>query len=64
MNKPVKTVKKEEITRKSIDLNVYPSAGPYPNVTGMKRLYWGKDAYCIRVGIYVYKVTEEIYNLF
>ncbi len=40
----------------------YPSAGPHPSITGMKNLYWGKDAYCIRCGVYVYNVPREVWE--
>lgn len=40
----------------------YPSAGPYPNITGMKNLYWGLDAYCVRCGAYVYKVPFHVWE--
>jgi hypothetical protein len=40
----------------------FPSAGPYPNITGMKNLYWGIDAYCIRCGVYVYKVSRSVWE--
>lgn len=45
-------------------LDKCPSAGPYPNIAGMKKEYWGEDALCIKCGSYVYLVTEEIYRLF
>lgn len=64
MIKPTKTVKKNQIQSKSIDLNIFPSAGPNASISGMKKLFWGKDAYVLKVGIYIYKVTEEIYNKF
>ena len=44
-------------------IDIFPSAGPNPNLTGMKILYWGIDAFCVRCGRYVYKVTEEFYNM-
>lgn len=37
-------------------------AGPYPNITGMKNLYWGEDAYCVRCGRYVFKVDFELWT--
>jgi hypothetical protein len=40
----------------------FPSAGPYPNITGMKNLYWGKGAYCIRCGVYVYHVDRTTWE--
>lgn len=58
----VKTVSEEEIKNKGINLNAYACAGPYPNVTGMKNKYWGKNAYCIRVGVYVYHVGARVYD--
>jgi len=47
-----------------VHLDEYPSAGPNPNITGMKNKYWGKDAYCIKHGRYVYNVPKNVYNLF
>lgn len=61
---PTKTVTKAQIKAHGISLDTFPSAGPRPNITGMKRMYWGKDALCLKVGTYVYKVTAEVYNLF
>lgn len=29
------------------------------SVLGMKKLYWGKDALCIRCGNYTYNVSSE-----
>lgn len=59
---PVKTVTAAQLKRSGIDLDIFPSAGPNSNITGMKAKYWGKDARCIRVGRYVYKVTQEVYD--
>ena len=41
-----------------IDLSHFPNAGPNPSVSGMKRMYWGKNALCIRQGQYVYNVSS------
>lgn len=38
-------------------LTVRASAGPYPNITGMRNLYWGKDCTIIKSGAYIYKVS-------
>jgi len=38
------------------NLNV-PSAGPRPNITGMRNKYWGKDAVIALQGNYAYKVA-------
>lgn len=42
-------------------LENYPSAGPYPNITGMRNKYWGQDAYVIRCGAYAYKVPSHVF---
>lgn len=39
----------------------FPSAGPHPNIKGMRALYWGRDAYILKCGAYAYKVN---YNTF
>ena len=54
------TVKKEVGER--LNLELFPSAGPYPNITGMKNLCWGKDALCVKCGAYVYKVDKSTYD--
>ena len=53
-----KTAPKDQTSR----LGGFPSAGPYPNITGMKKLYWGRDAYCVRCGVYVYCVNRETWE--
>lgn len=60
----VKRVKESELGRAGVCLGGFPSAGPNPNVTGMKKLYWGMDAYCLRVGSYVYHVDYATYSKF
>jgi hypothetical protein len=45
-------------------LEKFPSAGPHCNIMGMKKLYWGVDAYCIKCGVYVYSVDKATYNKF
>lgn len=44
-------------------LEKYPNAGPHPNITGMRRLYWGKDAFIIKCGVYAYNVPQEIFYM-
>ena len=39
-------------------LNV-PNAGPRPNITGMRNLYWGKNAIVALQGDYAYKVSSR-----
>ena len=57
-----KTISKSSPFAKSIENGDFASAGPNPNITGMKNLYWGKDAKCIRIGVYVYKVDDATYS--
>jgi hypothetical protein len=42
-------------------LDGFPNAGPRPSVLGMKNLYWGMDAFCVRCGPYVYNVPQRVY---
>lgn len=44
-------------------LEAYPNAGPHPNITGMRRLYWGKEAFIIKCGAYAYKVPQNIFYM-
>lgn len=49
------------ITKREADLSKFnvPSAGPRPNVTGMRNLYWGKDAIIGMQGGYAYKLASR-----
>ena len=58
MNKTI-YVKKEKAER--LGLDKFPNAGPNPSIKGMKKLFWGEDAFLIRSGQYVYKVDKETY---
>ena len=33
-----------------------PCAGPYPNITGMRKLYWGYECTIVKAGAYIYKI--------
>ena len=35
----------------------YPSAGPYPNIRGMREKYWGFNCDIAIQGAYIYKLT-------
>lgn len=39
----------------------FPSAGPYPNIAGMRSKYWGRNAYILKCGVYAYKVDHETF---
>lgn len=58
---PVKRITAKQAARAGINLAQYPSAGPYPNVTGMRAKFWGRDAAILRVGRYIYHVPPDIY---
>lgn len=44
---------------KWIEEHSLASAGPYPNITGMRNLYWGKEALIVKVGAYIYLMTHK-----
>ncbi|MCC8174909.1 MAG: hypothetical protein LIO91_01805 [Bacteroidales bacterium] len=58
----VKKMSVEEGRRERIDR--FPNFHRSGSVRGMKRLYWGEQALCVRCGQYIYNVTAEpsIYN--
>lgn len=45
-----------------LHLDAFPSTGEYGNITGMRNLYWGQDAYIIKCGAYAYKVDGKTFN--
>ena len=49
---PVRYLDKATCKRRGINLSAYPNAGPNCNVRGMRRLYWGVDAYLVRQSAY------------
>ena len=55
-------VSKRKLKAMGISLDGYPSAGPHPSITGMKKLFWGIDTFCIKSGSFVYKVPIEVYQ--
>ena len=51
----MKTIRTKTLPVKYKDmLNDYGSAGPNPNISGMKQNFWGNDAYTVKCGSYVY----------
>jgi hypothetical protein len=34
-----------------------PSAGPYPSIAGMRKLFWGYDCDIARQGVYIFKIN-------
>lgn len=45
-----------------LHLEKFPSTGKYGNITGMRKLYWGENAYVIRSGAWAYKVDEATFK--
>ena len=41
-------------------LDGIPNAGPNPNITGMKKHYYGVDSYCVMCGNYLYNLGNDI----
>lgn len=35
------------------------SAGPHPNLSGMRNLYWGRAALVVKAGAYLYLITRR-----
>lgn len=35
------------------------SAGPYPSICGMRKKYWGMDAFVIKAGAYAYYMGKD-----
>jgi len=64
---PTKKVTKAQFDRAGVNIeaiqNNCPSAGPYPNISGMRRI-WGQYSYILQHGNYIYKVPAHIYDKF
>ncbi len=55
------TVKKTDLKH---DLSLFPNFSASGSIKGMKKLYYGENAFLIRSGSYIYKVTEEVYKFY
>ena len=44
---------------KWLEENCMASAGPYPNISGMRERYWGLPALIVKSGIYIYLITSK-----
>lgn len=45
-----------------LNLFQFPSTGRNGNIQGMRKLFWGDDAYVIKCGAYAYKVDAETFE--
>ena len=50
---------KARVTEKWLEKNCMASTGPYPNITGMRNLYWGKQALIVKHGAYIYLIAKK-----
>lgn len=55
------TVKKTDLKH---DLSLFANFSASGSIKGMKKLYYGENAFLIRTGSYIYKVTEEVYKFY
>lgn len=55
------TVNKKDLKH---DLSIYPNFSSSGSITGMKKLYYGKDALLIKSGGYIYNVNKEVYDFY
>lgn len=44
---------------KWLEDNCLASTGPYPNICGMRNLYWGKTALIVKAGAYIYLIANR-----
>ena len=54
-----RTITVDKSWEKWLDANCIGSAGPRPNITGMRNLYCGKDALLYRCGQYIYNMGKD-----
>jgi hypothetical protein len=52
-------VKDRPNLEKILDKTCIASTGPYGNITGMRRLYWGMDALIVKYGAYLYYMGKD-----
>jgi len=45
-----------------LGLGNFPNFHASGSVSGMKKMYYGKDALLVRCGSYIYNVTPEVYE--
>ncbi len=56
----VRYMRREE--KEHYNLSQYPSFSATGSIAGMKAKYYGKDAFLVRSGPWIYHVPEEVYN--
>lgn len=54
-----RTIKVGKEWEKWLESHCIGSAGPRPNITGMRNLYYGKDALLYKCGQYIYYMGKD-----
>jgi hypothetical protein len=57
----VLTVNKKDLRH---DLSNYPNFSSSGSISGMKKLYYGKNALLIKCGAYIYNVDQKVYDFY
>lgn len=47
---------------KHLHLERFPSTGAYGSISGIRKLYWGNNAYVVKSGAYAYCVDEVTFR--
>lgn len=62
MNRPPRVRYLTVSEGRSAHIDRYPNFSATGSVTGMRKKYYGNEAYLVRCGSYIYKVPLEIYH--
>ena len=46
----------------AVNIDEYPNFHKSGSIKGMKKMYYGKDAYLVKSGNYIYNVPKEIWE--
>lgn len=60
-NNPVKSISREK--GRVLGIDQFPNFSKSGSISGMRKLYYGPNARLVRCGLFIYKVTEEFYQL-
>ena len=52
-------IKDNRPLEKWLQANCEASAGPYPNIAGMRQKYWGRACLIVRAGVYAYNMGVD-----
>lgn len=52
----------EKEQKEKYNLSQYPNFSVTGSIYGMKKLYYGMDAFLVRSGSWIYHVPESVYN--